>query len=47
MIVFSMSSTDRIISHKDISQEVNSLMLQLETLELATKDFIHKVYKEA
>jgi len=45
LIVFSTSSTDRILAYKDINQEVDGLMLHLEKLELSTKDFIHEAYK--
>lgn len=46
LIFFSISSINRILSFKEINEEVDGLKLNLETLELSAREFLHEGYKE-
>jgi GAF domain-containing protein/HAMP domain-containing protein len=45
LIALSVTSIDKIIYYKSINEEVDILKLRLETLDLASKDFIYEGYK--
>ncbi|MBL0740181.1 GAF domain-containing protein [Chryseolinea lacunae] len=45
LIIFSVSSIDRIIYFKGINEKADLLKLQLETMDLALREFIYEGYK--
>ena len=47
LIALSVSSIHKIIHYKSINEKMDLLKLRLETLDLATKEFIYEGYKSA
>lgn len=45
LIIFSVSSVERIIYYKSVNEQADLLKLQLETMDLALREFIYEGYK--